>query len=49
MQIRHRTSLRPYQLEPEQVRRLRGRALELWPAFKQHLEAFNGWLQELQT
>jgi hypothetical protein len=44
--VRH---LYAYELEPEQVQRLLGRALELWPAVEQHLEAFDGWLQELAS
>ena len=42
--VRH---LYAYELEPEQVQRLLERALELWPAVAQHLEAFDAWLQAL--
>jgi len=43
--VRH---LYAYELEPDQVRRLVGRALELWPAVERHLAAFDAWLQELK-
>ena len=44
--VRH---LYAYELEPDQVQRLLWRALELWPAVEQHLDAFDGWLQELKA
>ena len=44
--VRH---LYAYELEPDQVRRLVGRALELWPAVERHLAAFDAWLQELKA
>jgi hypothetical protein len=37
------------EVEPDQVQRLLWRALELWPAVEQHLDAFDGWLQELKA
>ena len=43
--VRH---LYAYELEPDQVRRVVGRALELWPAVERHLAAFDAWLQELK-
>ena len=44
--VRH---LYAYELEPDQVQRLLGRALKLWPAVERHLEAFDAWLQELKV
>ncbi|MCH9714898.1 MAG: hypothetical protein K0U63_10190 [Cyanobacteria bacterium] len=43
--VRH---LYAYELEPDQVQRLLGRALDLWPAVERHLAAFDAWLQELK-
>ena len=43
--VRH---LYAYELEPDQVQRLLGRALDLWPAVDRHLAAFDAWLQELK-
>jgi hypothetical protein len=42
--VRH---LYAYEPEPEQVQRLLGLALKLWPAVEQHLTAFDAWLQAL--
>ena len=44
--VRH---LYAYELEPDQVQRLLGRALALWPAVEQHLAAFDSWLEELAS